>query len=447
MRRKYFVLALVALMLLANVPMTTAQEAVTITIRCKANVQSGEGWRCDNFDKAKEQVEKKLGIKLTLNLIQDNKDWGDYKNEFVLASEAKSAPDIFLSGHEDIGAWAPAGFIIPLDNEIPNYPEFKDIVPNLWESQKYDGKIWAIPQDAEARPIFYSKLLLADLGWKQDEIDSLPQRVADGKFTFEDLLKTAEQAVKDGVVEPGKGYYHRWNNSPDWLIYYYGMGGEVLTKDGKVVFDRDAALKTYQLVASFVTRGITRKDMIGLDSKIIYADFAPGKDVLFYQGGTWQWADWAKNYVKDLGGDEYLFKNIGLMLFPAMSTGKAITLTHPLSYMVSSSSKKQKVAMALLAAISTPEANNRHAIDSFHLGILKTQVDSAEYKANKVLSSAHYMLDYTTAIPNHPAWNAWSNAYWLGIQAAHKGEATPDKAVDLVVAQLKNELGDKITIR
>ncbi len=445
--RRYLVLVIVVLMLLAYVPATTAQGAVTITIRCVANIQGGEGWRCDNFGKVKEQVEKKLGIQLTLNLIQDNKAWGDYKNEFVLASEAKSAPDIILSGHEDIGAWAPAGFIIPLDQEIKNYPEFADVVPTLWESQKYEGKIWAVPQDAEARPIFYSKLLLADLGWKQDEIDSLPQRVVDGKFTFEDMLKTAQKAVADGVVKQGKGYYHRWGNGPDWLIYYYGMGGEVLTKDGKVVFDRDAALKTYSLIASFVKRGVTRSDMIGMDSKAVYADFAPAKDVLFYQGGTWQWADWAKNYVKDLGGNDYLLKNVGLMLFPAMATGKPLTLTHPLSYMISSSSKNPKVALALIAAVSTPESNNRHAIGSFHLGILKTQVDSPDYKANKVLSSAHYMLDYTTAIPNHPAWNAWTNAYWLGIQAAHKGEATPEKAVELAVTQLKNELGDKITIR
>jgi inositol-phosphate transport system substrate-binding protein len=447
MKRKLLLLAVVTLLLLNFAPIANAQQAVTITIRCKANIVGGEGWRCDNFDKVKDDVAKKLGIQLTLNLIQDDKAWEDYKTEFTLASEAKTAPDIILSGHEDIGAWAPAGYIIPLDSEIPNYPEFADVVSNLWNSQKYDGKIWGIPQDAEARPIFFSKLLLADLGWKQEEIDSLPQRVRDGKFTFDDLVKTAQKAVADGVVEQGRGLYVRWNNGPDWLAYYYGMGGEVLTSDGKIVFDKDAALKTYQLIASFTKLGITRPDNIGIDSKVLYADFAPGKDVLFYQGGTWQWADWAKNYVKDLGGNDYLLKNIGLMLFPAMAAGKPLTLTHPLSYMVSSSSKNPKVALALLAAVTTPDANNRHAIDSFHLGILKTQVDSAEYKANKVLSSAHYMLDYTTAIPNSPAWAAWFNAYWLGVQAAFKGDATPDTAVELAVAQLKNDLGDKITIR
>ena len=88
-----------------------------ITVRCKASPPE-EDWRCNSFAVVEEQVEAELGIEIDLNLIQDNAGWGDYKNEFVLASEAGEAPDIILSGHEDIGAWAPAGFILPLDDVI-----------------------------------------------------------------------------------------------------------------------------------------------------------------------------------------------------------------------------------------------------------------------------------------------------------------------------------------
>ena len=83
-----------------------AQDSVSITVRCKASPPE-EDWRCNSFGVVEEQVEAELGIEIDLNLIQDNAGWGDYKNEFVLASEAGEAPDIILSGHEDIGAWAP----------------------------------------------------------------------------------------------------------------------------------------------------------------------------------------------------------------------------------------------------------------------------------------------------------------------------------------------------
>lgn len=448
MTRRFVSIATLVLMLVALPLALSAQgETIDITIRCKANVEGGEGWRCDNFAEVESQVEEELGIELNLTLIQDDKDWGEYKNEFVLASEAGEAPDIVVSGHEDIGAWAPAGFIQPLDDLIAQHEEFADIVPSLWESQMYEGAIYGVPQDAEARPIFFSKLLLSDLGWSEEEIASLPDRVAAGEFTFEDLLATAQQAVEEGVVEEGNGYWHRASNGPDWLIYYYGMGGEVVTEEGEVVFDREAVQRVYELVANFYSTGITRPDMIGLDGNLILAEFAPAENVLFYQGGTWNWANMARNHVADRGGNDYLLENVGLILFPAMSEGNPVTLTHPLSYMISSSSEHPEVAAALIAAVTTPEANNRHAIDSFHLGILNEQIESEAYSGNEALSQAHYMLEYTTAIPNHPSWSAWSNAYWLGIQAVAAGDATPEEAVELAAAQLQNELGDGITIR
>ncbi len=442
------VLLFVVLAAVLGTQAVLAQDAVPITIRCKADSNGGEGWRCDNFAEVEAQVEEELGIAIDLTLIQDNKDWGDYKNEFVLASEANEAPDIVVAGHEDIGAWAPAGFIIPLDELIAEHEEFEDVVPTLWDSQKWDGQIWGVPQDAEARPIFFSKLLLSDLGWSDEEIDSLPQRVADGEFTFEDLLATAQQAVDEGVVEAGNGLWHRTGNGPDWLIWYYGFGGEVLTEDGNLVFDREAAEGALSLIASLPASGITRSDMIGLDSNILNEGVASTEDVLFHQGGTWNWANWARNFVQAEDGNAYLLENMSLMLFPAMDEEVGpVTLTHPLSYLISSQSENPDVAMALIAAVTTPEANNRHAIDSFHLGILNAQLTSDEYVENEAISQAHYMLDHTTAIPNHPGWTAWSNAWWTAIQAAFSGEATPAEAVEMAVGQMQNELGDSITIR
>jgi inositol-phosphate transport system substrate-binding protein len=445
--KKFYRIAAALCLLVLGTSLVAAQETVPITIRCRADTNGGEGWRCDNFSQVEEQVEEKLGVELDLTLIQDNKAWEEYKTEFILASQAGEAPDIILSGHEDIGAWAPAGTIIPLDELIATHSEFEDVVPTLWNSQMWDGKVWGVPQDAEARPIFYSKLLLSDLGWTDEEIESLPQRVLNGEFTFEDLIATAEQAVEEGVVEEGHGFYHRTGNGPDWLIWYYGQGGEVMDENGQLVFDRDAAQAALELIGSFSSSGITRPDMIGLDANVLNEDVASAESVLFYQGGTWNWANWARNFVADRGGSDYLLDNVGLLLFPSMNEEVGpVTLTHPLSYMISSSSEHPDVAMELIAAVTTPEANNRHAIDSFHLGILNSQIESADYADNQAISQAHYMLDETTAIPNHPGWTAWSNAWWTAVQAVSTGTPAAD-AVQLAVDQLTSELGDQITIR
>ena len=446
MIRRVMLLGL-ALMLVTAFGAVQAQDAVSITIRCIASPPE-ELWRCNNFAEVEEQVEMDLGIDLELTLIQDNPGWGNYKQEFVLASEAGEAPDIILSGHEDIGAWGSAGLIIPLDDVIGMHEEFADIVPNLWNSQKLGDVTYGIPQDAEARPVFYSKLLLRDLGWSEEDIESLPARVLAGEFTFADMIATAQAAIDEGVVDEGNGFWHRPSNGPDFLYYYYGNGGEVLGEDGGMVVDGDALLATYELLGGLTEGGVMRSDIIGVNwNEVWHPTVAQADTVLFAAGGTWNWSNWAINYLADQGGDEYLFENIGLALIPAMSTGNALTLTHPLSYLISSGSENPDVALALIAAITTPEANNRHAIDSFHLGILNAQVESAVYQENRLLSSAHYMLDSTTALPNHPGWNAWSSAYFIGIQAVETGEASPQEAVDIAIAQMTNEMGDGITVR
>ena len=358
-RLNVLVLTFVLLGVLA-VGAVNAQDTVSITARCIANVEGGEGWRCNNFAEVKSQVEDQLGISIDLNLIQDNIAWGDYKQEFLLASQAGEAPDIILSGHEDIGAWGAAGLVIPLDDMIPNYPEFADVVPNLWNSMKWNGVTYGIPQDAEARPIFYSKLLLRDLGWSEEDIDSLPQRVADGEYTFADMMATAQEAIDAGVIDEGNGYWHRTSNGFDWLMYYYGEGGQIVDDSGNLVWDSAAILKVYELLASLTESGITRSDMIGLDGNEVWHPSVSAADqVLFAQGGTWNWGSWAKQFVADRGGNDYLLPNIGLMLFPALDAGKALTLTHPLAYMISSESEHPDVAMALIAAVTTPQVTGR----------------------------------------------------------------------------------------
>jgi len=56
------------------------------------------------------------------------------------------------------------------------------------------------------------------------------------------------------------------------------------------------------------------------------------------------------------------------------------------------------------------------------------------------------LLKYTTFLPNSPYWSAYSEAYYLGIQAVESGDLKPDEAVDVVVERLQNELGDNVKI-
>ncbi len=153
-------------------------ETVSLTARCKANPPTEDG-RCFNLRDAVPAANAALEAagdnrRIELTIIQDNADWGDYKTEFVLASDAGEAPDIMVSGHEDIGPWSASGIIQDITGLLGNFSEFDDVIDTLWLSTEKDGKRWAVPQDAEARPMYYRTDLLAELGWRPPDGGGMP---------------------------------------------------------------------------------------------------------------------------------------------------------------------------------------------------------------------------------------------------------------------------------
>jgi inositol-phosphate transport system substrate-binding protein len=128
-------------------------------------------------------------------------------------------------------------------------------------------------------------------------------------------------------------------------------------------------------------------------------------------------------------------------------TGNPTTLTHPLLYMVSSASEHPDLAMLLISKATVKELNTDYAIASGHLGILKSQAEYGPYTSSKYLSQVLPLLDVTTFLPNSPHWSAWSNSYYLGIAAVESGDLNPADALEVVVDQLQNELGDNVEIQ
>ena len=427
-------------------------EVIPIKVRTQAKPLM-ENWRDLNFIVAERDLNADLEAvgdprRVKVEIIQDNLSLDEYVTEFVLEYGVGEAPDIWLTGHEYIGTQAEAGRIIALDELLKEFPIFNLVFDNLWDSTMYKGKIWGVPQDVEARPLYWNKFLLKQIGWSNEEIIALPEKIKKGEFTLYDMLETAKQAVDGGVVVPGNGFWTRPKNGPDFTAFYYAFGGETIdSATGKLVFDKTAGLKYYQFFYDAVQE-YGSMACLGLGwSKEWNPGVSEGK-VLFWVGGIWQWAEWEEKFLKDLGGEAYMWENFGFGLIPAAEKGgKPNTLTHPLTYLVNSQSKHPDLAVALIANVINYESNTSHAIASTHLGILKSQTEYEFYKQSRLLSEALYMLDYTTFLPNSPYWKTYSTITYEALAAVVAGEFTPQEAVNFVIEGLDRELGDKVIIK
>jgi inositol-phosphate transport system substrate-binding protein len=395
---------------------------------------------------------QKSGSKTLVSLnatFESGGSWGDYLQKFTLAAEAKTSPDIMLAGHENFAPWVGPGYVIPLDDLIKKHQDkgaIKDVIPGLWNAMKLKGKTYGVPQDTEARPMYYRKDLLKKLGWEQAKIDALPDMVKNGEWTWSDFVATAKEAISKGVVEPAHGWYHRQSQGNDFYGYYYLHGGEMQDQaSGKLVLVKDAYEKYFQMHADAVINDkITPKEIRGMEGKIWHETFTSGK-VLFANAGTWSWAEWQKTYKVPT---DQLFATTGFMLIPAATKGgKPTTLSHPLAYMVTGNAKDPDLAFQVIADATTGELNAKHAITSGHLAIIKGEEKVADYAKDRFATAVGYMLDYTHFIPNHPKFGTYDKVLYDLLGAVEAGQMTPKKAVDTAVSELQGQLGDDLIVK
>ena len=113
--------------------------------------------------------------------------------DILKASSVDRGPDVYVAAHEWVGEFAKSGYAMDLEAFIKkNQWAFADVIPVLWESAKYQGKVYAVPQDSEIRMFFYNKDMLRKIGKSEDFVNGLPAMVEKGEFTMQDLSNLAK---------------------------------------------------------------------------------------------------------------------------------------------------------------------------------------------------------------------------------------------------------------
>ena len=429
--------------------LTQAAAAQEITI----SVWSGgsgplDNYRTDAIAIAADLLEREAAIRgeeLSITVVPTvYSGWDDFKQALTLSAEAGTAPNIIVSGHEDIAPWSQSGLIVPVEDylDLDAWP-LNDIYPNLMQIASYGGVVYGIPQDAESRPFFFWKPHMLAIGYSEADIAALPKRIQDGEYTLANVLEDAKKMQDAGLVEAGYGFYPRFSNGPDFWQFYTSFGG-VMEEDGKLVLDRTAMKGMFQFFADAVAAGVTKQNHIGMPGDQWWAEVASGKADIWH-GGTWHYG----RLVNQEGLTDF-FGTVAFSLVPAGEGGKANTLTHPLVYLLASGYDEATTTIAaqLIEIASEPRINTLHAIKSAHLAIAQSQTEIELYAADRWASEATVaLLPYANAMPNNSDFGAYWGVMWSNLEAVWTGAKTVDAAVADLESEVKAALGDAIIVR
>jgi len=367
-----------------------------------------------------------------------------YVQRVLLAFQSGDIPDIVLNGHEYVGRYATAGYIRPLDDLLAAHQAaLADVYPVLWQAVRFRGQVWALPQDTEARMMYVRTDHLRKLGWSEEAITGLPQRVEQGDFTLFDLVELA-QKVKEAGIAPW-GLYHHPTGGVDVLQIYLAFGGQMVDETGAQLILNTSALKELlQYHHDLVYRWkITPATMANIPWGTILKSFVDGV-MTFWQGGTWHKAEWRTNYGLT---EEAFTSNISFFpIPPAQRGGQPNGISHPMVYMISSRSKHPTLAFRLLVHASAADLNAQHALHSGHLAIRAAEAALPAYSADRFLRQATGLLRYARFAPNHTDWPQYEAIVTEAIRAVQTRRLAPPEAVQFVTTRLRQQLHNQVRI-
>lgn len=369
--------------------------------------------------------------------------------DILKAFAVNQGPDVYVAAHEWVGEFAKSGYAMELDAFVAKNPwAFADVIPILWESTKYKGKIHAIPQDSEIRMFFYNKDMLRKIGKDEAFIDGLPAQVESGQFTMQDLSNLSKEVVSKGAAKIG--IIHRPNAGPDYLMTFSAFGAKYMDEaSGQLILPKAEIKKGLEWFAWNAANGVTPRNNTSMSWDEIQGAFKKEEAFIYHQGvwavGEWMLGD-AKggNWPKDQAG---YFKKIGWLHAPAaVKGGKPANLSHPIVYVVNPKSRNAELAATLVAYASLPHFNTKHAVTTAHTAILNGQRSMPDYANAWYLEAATPLLARSTFLPNHPEFGRYNGVLFKALQGVETGRLTPDKAIDFLEDEMQSELKGSVKI-
>jgi multiple sugar transport system substrate-binding protein len=345
-----------------------------------------------------------------------------YLNTVMSAKD--STLDVLLLDIIRPAQFAATGWTVPLDKYVGDRATFlKQYLPAYAEADSVDGKLVALPAFADAMFLYYRKGLLDKYHLP------IPQ-------TWSQLAQEAK-TIQAGEKNPNlQGV--SFQGAPiegtvcTFLLPYWSQG-KTLVKNGRLTWDRDAALKSFALWTGLVQQGVAPKNVAEIPTDQTRKDFQAGKAVfaVLWSYG-WNLFQSADSPVKD---------KVGVAVLPAMDGGQHVSCIGGWQWGVSAYSQHQAEAIKLVKFLSSPDVSRLLAEKASLLPVFpKLYTDPQVQQAVPWIGAALPVVEAAKSRPVTPRYNDVSDTIRTQTNAVLAGSETPDAAAAQMQARLQRVL-------
>jgi arabinogalactan oligomer / maltooligosaccharide transport system substrate-binding protein len=359
------------------------------------------------FEKVVGMFEKSPGAKgakvSTLAIPYDA-----YADKISAAVPRGKGPDLFIYAQDRLGGWIEAGKTVePIDFFIDK-PTRERLLPGMLDAMTYKGGVYGLPINYKSPTLIYNKDLV-----------KVPPKTTD------EMVKMAKALTNAQSGRYGLAYWYTTFYYHSALMNAYG--GSVFDKDGKLVIDSPANVKSLnQMMQWYKTDGIMPTEP---SEALIASMFNEGKAAMVING-PW--------FVGDI--DKKI--NYGLAPLPMVDGAKKAMrpwLTIEGAY-VSASSSKKEAAYELAKFLTSEEAGLVLALEGRQLHTNKAIYNDKRVSGDPVLKGFRDQLENAEPMPNRPE----MTMVWSPVATAMNKIAKGNASVEAALKEASGTIADSI---
>ncbi|MEO7589015.1 MAG: extracellular solute-binding protein [Arachnia sp.] len=184
-----------------------------------------------SFDKFQEAF-KKSNPDIDL-VFQPTPSYSEYHSKLLTQLSSGTAPDVFYIGDDRVASVIRNNVLMPIGDKLSGTSISEDdFAANVLDIGRWEGKLYALPNDVNPDTLWYDKEALKAAGITDDPA----QLAADDKWTTEvffDMTAKLKAADLTGAV-----YWNYWATHDGFMT---AQGGKVYDDQGKYVAHKDQA--------------------------------------------------------------------------------------------------------------------------------------------------------------------------------------------------------------
>lgn len=310
--------------------------------------------------------------------------------------------------------FAAAGWTTPLtDMDMSSY------LPAYAAANTVDGKVIALPAFADAQFLYYRTDLLEKYNISPPSTwDELRQDVA--------IIKQQEANPDlQGVSFVGKAIE---GANCTFLVPYWSQGKELVT-DGKLTFDREAAVKSLALWKGMIDDGTAKANTAEVATDDVRKEFQAGNAIFA--------VNWSYAWAQAPGAESAVAGKVGVVPLPRMGDGSAATCLGGWEWSVSAYSAHQDAAQSLVKYLSSPDVSKFMAVNGALLPTYANLYTDADVTAAAPwFANAQAVVETAKPRPVTPRYNEVSEVIRTTVNAVMAGVSTPEEGADLIESRL-----------